>query len=92
MDKDGLNVAFCEGNGILVFLDLVTFIAGKLMNFVDEDNEAVKENFRLILFVQFESWEKSIAMSYLDRVNELAKKIDSQIIELVLTVNSIDNK
>jgi len=31
-------------------------------------------------------------MGYLDRVNSLARKLDSNMFELILTVNTIDNK
>jgi hypothetical protein len=87
--KSGLNIAFCEGNGIIVFLDLVTYIAGKMLNMTDDQTT---DGFKLILFVQFENWENSIAMNFLDLVNDLSKKLDSAYFELVLNVKSIDKQ
>lgn len=81
--KSGLNVVFCAGTGLLVFLDLVTHVARKMTQQLSEKEESMlNDDFKLIVFVSFQSREEAIALELLESMAELNKKLVNDLFEL----------
>jgi hypothetical protein len=72
MKKGGNHVAFTAGTGIYVYMDLVTHLARKMMGTLSEkEGQMVNDDFKFTLYASFQSRERSIALSFLENVNQL---------------------
>jgi hypothetical protein len=72
IDRDGHNIAFCGGTGMLVFLDLVAQIC---LHICGKTSDVFGPNFKFSLYYATQSDEQAIGLELCQRVSDLSHKL-----------------
>ena len=89
LDKDGHNVAFTGGTGILVFLDVVAMI---LLHACEDTIQSINKpnfgpNFKFTLYFTAPSEEEAIGIQLCEKVFELTQKLGMKYFDLILQIS-----
>ena len=94
LDKNGHNIAFTGGTGILVFLDVVAMIllqaCGEKIQ--GESRPNFGPDFKFTLYFAAPSEEEAIGLQLLEKVYELTQKLGLKIFNLVLRISGKGTK
>lgn len=94
LDKDGHNIAFTGGTGILVFLDVVAmillYVCGDTIQGINKPNFG--PNFKFTLYFAAPSEEEAIGLQLCEKVFELTQKLGLKNFDLILRISGKGTK
>lgn len=70
----GVHIAFAAGTGILPFVDMVAKLLLQEMKNLPKEDETFHDDFKLVMFVGFQSREDAIALPILEGLKQLVDK------------------